>query len=143
MYVYGRSGLMIEWDPTLATGVTEIDRQHRELFSRINGLFDACKSGEGRDEAEKMLLFLESYVIEHFSYEEASMISTGYPHYLTHRTAHEKFRNDIEDLKKLFAAEGATSLFVVRINKKVVGWLTQHIKRVDREYGLFLGESPG
>jgi len=38
--------MAIEWTNDLATGVSEIDYQHKELFRRINSLLDACREGK-------------------------------------------------------------------------------------------------
>ena len=65
--------MAIEWTEDLATGVPEIDAQHKELFSRINRLLEACNQGQGRAEVGKTLAFLEEYVLIHFSTEEKIM----------------------------------------------------------------------
>ena len=56
----------IEWTADLATGVDEIDNQHKELFQRINNLLEACNHGKGKEEVKKVISFLEDYVITTF-----------------------------------------------------------------------------
>ena len=62
--------MAIEWTEDLATGVNKIDNQHKELFKRINNLLEACNQGRGKNEVEKVIKFLDDYVIIHFSEEE-------------------------------------------------------------------------
>ena len=37
----------IAWRESLAIGVPEIDRQHKELLSRFDSLLKACEAGKG------------------------------------------------------------------------------------------------
>ena len=36
----------MEWTNNLATGVPEIDNQHKEIFNRVNKLSAACSEGK-------------------------------------------------------------------------------------------------
>ena len=72
---------MIEWNKRLATGIDEIDDQHKELFSRINLLMEACNVGKGREEVAHLLQFLSTYIRVHFDSEEQIQIESGYPGY--------------------------------------------------------------
>ena len=45
--------MSIEWSNSLATGVTEIDDQHREIFNRVNRLSEACSEGKGKEEERR------------------------------------------------------------------------------------------
>ena len=42
----------VEWTKDLATGVNEIDDQHKELLKNMNELLVACRHGKGRDVIE-------------------------------------------------------------------------------------------
>ena len=54
----------------LETGNAIIDSEHRQLFSAVNQLMDACSSGQGRAKIEPTLRFLLDYVDKHFAHEE-------------------------------------------------------------------------
>jgi Hemerythrin len=58
------------WDKMWSVGVDKIDRQHKELFNRINLLVCSMKSAKGKEEMITTLNFLEEYVIRHFNDEE-------------------------------------------------------------------------
>jgi hemerythrin-like metal-binding protein len=90
--------MTIEWNDNLATGVSEIDAQHKELFKRINVLFEACSKRKGRAEVGNLLKFLEEYVVVHFGTEEKYMTMFNYPEYSSHKEEHTNFVND-SDLK--------------------------------------------
>lgn len=130
--------MAIEWNDDLATGVDEIDNQHKELFKRINSLLDACTQGKGKGEVGKVLNFLEDYIVAHFNAEEAIQKKHSYPEYEPHKALHDEFRKNFAELKKQFEKEGAGLPLVLRTNRTVVDWLINHIGRIDKALGAFL-----
>lgn len=130
--------MAIEWTVDLATGVDEIDNQHKELFQRINSLLSACREGKGRDEVKKVVQFLEDYVITHFSTEEKYMGRHNYPDYTSHKQQHLEFMENFYKIKTQFEAEGAAVHIIVTINHLVVDWLKNHIRKLDKALGVFL-----
>lgn len=130
--------MALEWSNELATGYEEIDQQHRELFNRINNLFEACKQRKGMEEVKSMMQFLADYVIKHFSAEEKYMERLSYPGYAAHKAQHWKFTETFSELKKRLEEEGPGVLLVVNTNLILVEWLKNHIRKVDKELGAFL-----
>jgi hemerythrin len=128
----------IAWSSDLATGVTEIDNQHKEIFSRFDKLFTACSEGRGKDEVLRLLLFLEDYVKEHFAAEEKLQLRHAYPDYDAHKSQHVRFITDVGRLTAAFRAEGATLSLVIMTNKTLAAWLVQHIKKTDMEFAQYL-----
>ena len=129
---------MIEWNKRLATGIDEIDDQHKELFSRINLLMEACNVGKGREEVAHLLQFLSTYIRVHFDSEEQIQIESGYPGYAEHRLAHQQFSQDIDRLRHQFTTEGASLVLVIETNQMVAAWLTQHISKMDKALADYL-----
>ncbi|TWJ26487.1 bacteriohemerythrin [Geobacter argillaceus] len=129
---------MIEWNSNLATGIDEIDDQHKELFSRVNLLMEACNVGKGREEVSRLLQFLSAYVRIHFESEEQIQVESGYPGYPEHKLAHQQFSKDIERLNHQFTAEGAGLVLVIETNQMVAAWLTQHISKMDKALAVYL-----
>lgn len=130
--------MTIQWTDELATGVSVIDDQHKQLFARINTLLEACSRGRGKEELGRVIQFLEDYVITHFSEEEMRMKQHAYPDYSSHRALHVKFIRNFKDLKEQFMTDGPAVDVVIKTNHIVVDWLTTHIKRVDKALGSFL-----
>jgi hemerythrin len=128
----------IDWRDDLLTGVDEIDRQHKELFSRFNLLLDACNQGKGREEVDRMLQFLADYVQTHFRAEEEIQLASGYPELLTHREAHRGFVRQLDGLLEEFRSEGASLPLVIKTNQTLVFWLIDHITKMDKELAVFL-----
>jgi hemerythrin len=130
--------MMIEWTPDLAVGSPEIDRQHQELYRRINQLLEACSQGKGKEVVGQTLRFLSDYVVTHFGNEESYMIKHGYPEYTRHKALHTQFIKSLQELQEDFRREGAGITLVIKTNQIVVEWLNNHIRRVDTKLGGFL-----
>jgi hemerythrin len=128
----------IEWTNNLATGVTAIDDQHKEIFKRVDRLSEACSEGRGREEVLKLLVFLEDYVKEHFAAEERLQMKSAYPGYPMHKSQHTRFIADIARLATAFKTEGATLSLVIMTNKTLTAWLVQHISKTDMELAAYL-----
>ena len=60
------------WRTDLATGIREVDHQHRELLVRIAALEGAARAGD-LDQADEALAYLTRYAAEHFATEERIM----------------------------------------------------------------------
>jgi hemerythrin len=131
--------MSMEWSSNLATGVTEIDNQHKEIFNRVNRLSAACSEGKGKEEVLRLLLFLEDYIKEHFAAEERLQLH-GYPDYAAHKSQHTRFIADVARLTTAFREEGATLTLVIMTNKTLVSWLIQHIGKTDMELAKYLRE---
>jgi hemerythrin len=129
-----------EWSDNLATGVTEIDNQHKEIFSRAGKLSAACSEGKGKEEVLRLLLFLEDYIKEHFAAEERLQLRHGYPEYAAHKSQHTRYISDVARLTTAFREEGATLSLVIMTNKTLASWLVQHIGKTDREFANYLRE---
>ncbi len=130
--------MAIVWDPTLKTGVPEIDAQHEELFRRLDALLEAIRGGRSRDEVGRTLAFLDDYAGHHFGTEEALMEARGYPALADHRAEHESFRADLRALEAEFLRDGPSASLIIRVNTHVTGWLRSHIYRTDRAMAGFL-----
>ncbi len=133
---------MLEFDPILLTGVDEIDRQHREMFARLDALLEATKHRRSKEEVLRMMEYLGGYVVDHFAAEEREMDRTAYPRAEAHRLEHRQFVKELEVLRQELATEGPSVLFVIRVGNRVTEWLREHIYRTDRLLGEWLREHP-
>ena len=134
----------IEWDPSLSMGVDTLDLQHRELIERINDLRSAISLGQARSETGRMFSFLEEYVKVHFTMEETLMKRKKYREYVAHRQEHLNFLTMFLEMKQRYedlASQGAVlSFLAVDLDRKLAEWLVEHITKVDKQFGEFLGQ---
>lgn len=128
----------IKWSETLATGVTKIDEQHKELFTRVNSLLEAMSQGKGKEEIGKVVKFLGDYVVGHFSMEEALMDKENYPDKINHKAQHKAFINEFQQIKKELETGSPSTIALIQTQRKIVDWLTNHIGATDKKLGDFL-----
>lgn len=128
----------VRWSETLETGVDEIDKQHRELFRRVELLVTALHERRGKAVVKDFLNFLEDYVVRHFSTEESFMQAYDYPAYLEHKEMHEGFVREVEALKKEFEATGSNLVLSIKVGTKVLAWMRGHILNEDKKLAAFL-----
>jgi len=130
----------IAWRESLAIGVPEIDSQHKELLAHFDRLLKACENGMGKEELQRLLGFLDDYVIKHFSDEEAIQRKQRYPGYADHKSEHDGFIARIKELREEIAADGIAVHHVTETNNLLLKWLVNHITKRDGELGAFLRE---
>jgi hemerythrin len=124
------------WTEALATGVEEIDAQHRELLAQIDRLQAALRqdpSAVGRH-----LDFLGDFANSHFEAEERIMLHHGYPAAEPHREAHASYLRALGRLRYDFQLDGLTEGMVELVGGWLADWMTGHIAELDRKLGQWL-----
>ncbi|MGA2192762.1 MAG: bacteriohemerythrin [Nitrospirota bacterium] len=128
----------MEWNESFATGIKEIDDQHKEIFKEVGWLLDACRHGKGQEKIGDMVRFLGEYVSKHFWMEETLQQINDFPLYQEHKAMHAEFTRDFTKLREEFEEKGATLNFIHRINTLVIDWLVHHITREDKKIAEFI-----
>jgi hemerythrin len=126
----------LSWSEAFATGVAEIDAQHRELLEQVDrllGAIDGDPSALGR-----VLDFLGDYAVSHFEMEERLMEQHGYPDAEEHREAHASFVRAFGRLRYDFDLDGPTEGFSELVTGWLVEWLKGHILELDMVLGRWL-----
>ena len=130
--------MAIVWTQKLATGVTRIDDEHRELFDRVNRLLDAMQAARGREEIAPLVGFLSDYVKVHFGGEERLMDAHRYPQATAHRQQHAYFVGQFKEMVGEIERTGPTALLTIKLNKLLCDWLREHVASTDKAFGGFL-----
>jgi hemerythrin len=130
--------MAITWSDKLATGNSNIDNQHQELFRRFDILLAACNQRKAKEEIHNLLLFLGDYVKTHFSMEEALQKKHDFPGYPDHKKEHDGFILELQKLEEEFQLEGASCPLIIQTNQTMIDWLINHINKRDKEMAIFL-----
>ena len=131
--------MKVEFDSSLVTGNAMIDEQHKELIGKIDKLLSCCEQNGGKIEAIKMLDYLAEYTDFHFGEEEKLQEEVSYPAIEEHKKQHADFKKAVEELHEMLVEEeGPTQAFVAAVNKNVVDWLFDHIKKMDQALAAFV-----
>lgn len=120
---------MQSWTPNLETGNPEIDNHHQELFQLTTMLDDAIRT-QDLAKLESIVVFMEHYVIEHFSEEETLMQAHQYAFYIHHKAEHEIFKVHVQELRKIFDA-GISHTHIIFAIRKILDKLIYHVRTVD------------
>ena len=131
----------MEWTEKLATGITTIDSQHRELFRRINNLVAAIKQNRCKSEIDGTIRFLEDYARIHFSEEEKHMRQTSYGGLDQQKRDHARYLASLAELKQQASqprVQGSSYDLSATTNQVVVDWIVDHILTLDMKFGEYL-----
>jgi hemerythrin len=131
----------MEWTEKLATGISSIDSQHKELFKRINNLVIAIKEHRCKSEIDNTIKFLDDYAKVHFSAEEKHMQEANYDGLGEQREDHRKYLATLAELKEQASqprVQGSSYDLSATTNQVVVDWIVDHILKIDMKFGEFL-----
>lgn len=115
-----------------------LDEQHIELFNRINALETTLRSRASDIETEKMVSFLDEYVMKHFSAEEFFMKRYAYPAMQAHILEHKDLISSFEAIKQRVRTSGSSPMLGLEMNRKVGEWFVNHIRGTDRALGVYI-----
>ena len=136
-----RKVLDVAWTERLATGIDEIDSQHRALLDNVVALKEAARSGDLHRSLDT-LSFLEGYVSDHFTAEERYMRSAGYPGLAEHHAVHETFAREYRQRKLDFEAKGSLVSLLLGLSEWLDSWLRDHIRGADTQMAEYLRSHP-
>ena len=133
----------IAWSSDIETGNDTIDSQHKQLFKLTSDIIEACESEKDRMEVGKILNFLASYTVKHFTEEEALQLEHKFPDYERHRKLHENFKFKIVELIHQYQTDSTSIDLCAQINHTVIRWLLQHIKGEDTKIAEHIRKKAG
>ena len=121
---------IIQWSPTLETGIDVIDQQHKRIVDYINALRIAQVKGD-RGAVAKTIDDVIDYTQSHFGFEEALMEDAGYPLLNAHKRVHELFIRRVAVLHQRFKSGEDIAQ---DLHNVLARWLITHIQTEDRHY---------
>jgi len=130
---------LMSWNNSYSVGVQSIDSQHTVLFDLLNELHGAMMTGQASTLTGPILKRLVTYTREHFAAEEAMMAKAKYPGLAEHQVKHKDLIKQVEDYSARFD-RGEITLNLHLLNF-LRDWLTNHIQKVDHEYGPWLNKN--
>jgi hemerythrin len=130
----------MELNDSLKTGIDWMDSQHMEFISRIENLIDAMREGREGGDISALFDFLGDYVLIHFGEEETKMKEGEFQGLTSHLLEHDHFRYELDELRKEFQRDGASSYLSAQIKRRLLDWFVNHIGGIDQTLGGFLQE---
>lgn len=123
----------MEWSSKLEIGHTMVDKQHKELFRKIDDVVEAGKySDKDSKSFEVAIKLLMEYCLMHFSEEENIQLKSNYPDYLMHKQLHIKFLEVLRGFENEAKKHGGSEKLARQVEKIAVDWLVEHIAKIDQ-----------
>ena len=122
-----------EFSDEYKTGITMIDLEHRTLFEITERVYNILKDGATEADADQIIEILKElrqYTSEHFSDEEEYMRSIHYDGLDAQIRAHKTFIAELDDIDEN-EVRGNTQEYVKSLIEFLLGWLINHILKVD------------
>lgn len=134
---------LFRWNFDLETGVELIDRQHWEIFERINAFYIQYRSGESKKAATQCLRFLRNYILYHFQAEEAFQVESHYPDYRIHQAAHKWLGGQVKFYSVRLEADQYGKELMDEFYEFLLEWVTQHIQEEDKKFAAYYRDFKG
>jgi len=126
------STMAIIWnEQRMATGIQEVDQQHKELIRHFNEFHEAMAHGKGQATAIRLLVFLADYTETHFTCEEGCMTRYKCPAAAANLAAHNSLRQEIARLRGHIKDNKLTIMDLVKVEQTLGAWIQDHICSVD------------
>ncbi len=123
----------MEWSTKLEIGHEIVDKQHKELFRKIDDVVKAgTKASVDPESFSIALTLLMEYCLMHFSEEENIQLKSNYPDYKMHKEQHTKFLKLLKGFEDEFKKNGASSELANKVETVAVDWLVIHIAKIDQ-----------
>ncbi len=131
----------VMWQDKLATGIEEIDNDHKMLFDLIEQFHEAYISAKGSVALEAVFTTLMEYTGYHFKREEELLKNKGYPKLADHHQSHEDLKTALQVLYQRFLKDerlGQEKDLELELLAFMKNWLDFHIIEEDMEYRDFI-----
>lgn len=115
----------------METGYSDVDAQHRALYSLVNDLNACAVLGNDPARSTAALERIVRHTITHFQDEEALMIHSAYPRVQEHIASHRAFSRSVADL--IAAHRQGRGPSVQELATLMDDWLETHIRSEDQQ----------
>ncbi len=122
------------WSDKLATGIVEVDEQHRHLVTLLNQVGNLCTLESSVAQINPVLEALVQYTQYHFATEERMMVqmAVSAAHQQNHLQAHQAFTQQMTlALGVIKQSPQNSTMLLGQLLEYLTRWLLQHIMVVD------------
>ncbi len=134
-----------EFSPDYAVNIREIDEQHATFFSMLDRIDTVADDlyrpldDDGVDDVLDVMTEIREYARAHFGTEEGYMQEVGYPDLEDHKSAHERFIEDIARMEGELLNGSAVP--PVKVRTFLAESCLEHIREMDQPFGRFYNDN--
>lgn len=120
---------LLQWRKEFATGIKDVDYEHREMIELINQLHASFSDTSSGMSVVDFLGEIDARISAHFALEEKIMRERNYDQYLDHKEDHERLLEEIRDIMDDYEdrVQFDENDFASRLNR----WFIEHFKTKD------------
>ena len=121
----------MKWSEDYATGVEQIDQDHKMIFQMSEDFRAALDEGRGARTYPTMLTNISLFCRGHFGFEEDCMTKHSCPVAEVNKAAHKMFVQAVSDFQQRYTPHGYDQADARQLVDMVDQWLQNHICRID------------
>ena len=133
---------MYQFTEDCLTGIEQIDKEHRTLFTLINEAAELPQEARTPKTVSRILSRLSDYAATHFAHEEAYMSEHDDPELPLQQKEHAAFTAHVQALLAQPLTEGNASAMLDEILPFLIRWLYRHILSSDIMIGKLTPADP-
>ncbi len=125
-----------KWSTQYLTGVKEIDEQHFTIIKKLFEIENLIRLPHSKSEILDALMFLETYSLTHFTYEERVMEEKKCSAREENKQQHAVFMQYIHSLNLKFTEGQLSDDTLISMQKELTDWVANHILQIDMQMNL-------
>ncbi|MBF0153361.1 MAG: cyclic nucleotide-binding domain-containing protein [Magnetococcales bacterium] len=127
------------WQEEMSTGLPILDHALREMFLVAGRFLEGVAAIRVPEVLYPFYAYCSEYLPAHLAEEESAMVRHGYPHYQTHKDAHDRLRDDLDHLRREFTRHSDSENYLgFRLHGVFMGWAGHHVQKDDMAFARFL-----
>lgn len=131
----------MKWSEAFEIGVESVDQEHKSIVENFEKLYQLMRQGTGHAYYKELISFLENYVNDHFTHEEAFQKSINYPRFNEHVRAHSWFKSQVKLIAENVKNRSVEDKDLIQINLFIRDWLANHILVEDAKIGEYYNKT--
>jgi hemerythrin len=122
---------LLQWTDRYATGIAEIDQEHRGLIEFVNRLHDGWFADDAGLTAGRFFTRLLDEISAHFASEEVAMRDGAYDQFADHKEEHDRFIDEIRDIME--ASGQSDEIDSLELAYHLDSWFAHHFTTYDAQ----------
>lgn len=132
---------ILKWREIYATGVEEMDNQHKQLIKLVNSMYLVVRDQQELEDLDGVLEEMGNYAESHFNDEEQLLEQHGYDQLEQHKKSHGAYREKMAEMS--LELEKDRTVAAKNIYGFLRTWWVDHIVDEDKKYGPTILEKMG
>ncbi len=122
----------MKWDPSLSSGIDEIDSQHKKILILLDKLIISHSASSLTPEFTTALVEFSEAVKKHFAYEEALLAKLNFKGLKNHKAGHDEIADLLNSMSMTIILDEKNVPF--QSVERLAKWFNQHLTSEDIKF---------